>query len=104
MDVSGDPTASHRFEPPDAARLKRRRKATLRRIHDEALLYDAAAHELLYLNSAALQIWAEADGSLSLRELIERYARDMDRAPEDAGREVNQAVDAMLREGWIEWN
>ncbi|MCC7292382.1 MAG: PqqD family protein [Phycisphaerales bacterium] len=85
------------------SRLRHARPAILRELDGEAVLYDPAAHEAIYLNAAAMDIWRAADGAADVESVVVHRAASSGVDIEECRADVVHVVDAMTRHGWLKW-
>ena len=90
-------------DPSARLRLRHARPAILWELDGEAVLYDPAAHEALYLNAAALDIWRAADGAGEMESAVARRAYLGGVSMEECRTDARHVVEAMTRHGWLKW-
>ncbi len=90
-------------DPSSRSRLRHARPAILWEMDGEAVLYDPAAHEAIYLNAAALDIWRAADGAGDLDSAAARRAVRSGVGVEECRRDARHVTEAMTRHGWLKW-
>ena len=66
---------------------------------EEMVLYEAGSHRAIYLNETATLVWRLCDGTRTVQELIEMLAENYPDARADLPRDIESAVEMLLREG-----
>lgn len=90
-------------DPSARSRLCHAQPAILWELDGEAVLYDPAAHEALYLNAAALDIWRAAEGAGD-REWVAAHRAALSGVDiEECRTDARHVVEAMERHGWLKW-
>lgn len=92
------------LSPPRSATgqpLRRSPVVHARRLGDEAVLYDEARHEALYLNSFAAALWERLDSAGTIDHLVADLAREFALLPRTIASWTDQALGHLKREGWV---
>jgi hypothetical protein len=66
---------------------------------EEILLYEAGSHRAIYLNETAALVWRLCDGTRTVQEVAEMLAENYPDARADLPRDIESAVEMLLREG-----
>lgn len=90
-------------DPSARSRPRHARPAVLWELDGEAVLYDPSAHEAIYLNAAALDIWRAADGACDLESVAARRAALSGVGIEECRTDARHVMEAMTRHGWLKW-
>jgi hypothetical protein len=85
------------------ARPKRAEGVTLRRAHDEIMLYDSAADRLHYVNATAAAIWELCDGETDRSEMVAAICLLTGMVPEIVREDVDGVLTKFADAGLVEF-
>lgn len=66
---------------------------------EEMVLYEAGSHRAIYLNETAAVVWKLCDGTRTVQELVQMLGENYPDARADLRRDIESAVEMLLREG-----
>jgi len=66
---------------------------------EEIVLYEAGSHRAIYLNETAAVVWRLCDGRRTVEDLVEMLTENYPDARADLPRDIESAVETLLREG-----
>jgi hypothetical protein len=80
-------------------RFVKNQELSVEEMGPETLLYEADSHRTIYLNETAALVWKLCDGTRTAQDLIDTLLESYPEARAELPRDVEQAVEMMLREG-----
>ena len=83
---------------------QRRRGVIVRRLDNEAVVYDPAHHSMCYLNQTALWVWDRSDGKTPIAKMAPPHDGLEKEASRDEviERNIDQAVDTLIERGLLD--
>ena len=78
-----------------------RRDLQYRELEDGGVVYDTAAERIHTLNVTAAYIWNCCDGARSVSEIAAELSREVSVSPEQALKDVSEALTYFQREGLL---
>ncbi|HOA73834.1 MAG TPA: HPr-rel-A system PqqD family peptide chaperone [Phycisphaerae bacterium] len=82
----------------------RRASVCCHELDGEAVLYDPAHHAVHYLNATAYLIWQHCDGHTKVPALLNKVAAHFaDVETDTLIRELEAALDRLVRNGLVDW-
>ncbi len=86
---------------PEATRWRICREVVVHRIDDEAVVYDPGAHEVLYLDADAFEVFKQVDGTRDDAAIFLKLAQKHGERTDEVASRFAPVLAAMRRHGWI---
>lgn len=86
---------------PETTRWRICREVIIHRIDDEAVAYDPGAHEVLYLDADAFEVFKQVDGTRDDAAIFLELAQQHGETTDEVASRFAPVLAAMRRHGWI---